>query len=475
MLALALAAALVAADPPQTGEPSSVAAAGDVVAFGYDQRIEAFAAGARVRIAGDDPAVAAASDGTAIVASKTRGNLVARIRRAGTGFAKTVRLGGNSHDYHVAAAPGGWSAAAWVNPIPPRVEAAVIDPAGKVRHRVLARGKDLDVSSPQIGIDGRGQATVAWVFVRHRTSRVTVVRTVAGRDWTRKDGAVARALGLAVSPSGHILLAWTTPSGMRASLDDGSPRTLAEVPLPTPPTVSLADDGSALIAYAAQEKVFALDRTPAGTWSAPQAIGEEADLELATTLAADGRAFVAWTSFPGAVIAVRAGGTWTPGQIVSSPVRLADPPVVGLDAAGNPFALWHEFEQSTFTGRIHGAKLADAPSTDTTAPTLTARLPESVTVAKSGAFSFSIPVACDEACDVRIDVGPTRPDLPGYDLRELSLPAGGHATVRISPSANDERRFVKAERPTHMHILVQAADRAGNLARAEVTARVQRR
>src|SRR3954451_5495695 len=96
-------------------------------------------------------------------------------------------------------------------------------------------------------------------------------------------------------------------------------------------------------------------------------------------------------------------------------------------------------------------------------------------VAKSGAFSFGIPVACDEACDLRIDVGSTRPDLRGYDLRELSLPAGGHAPVRISPSANDERRFVKAERPTQMHILVQAADRAGNLAKAEVTARVQRR
>jgi len=474
MLALALAAALVAADPPQTGEPSGVVAAGDVIAFSYYERIAAFAGATRVRIAGRDPAVAAASDGTAIVASKKRGNLVARIRRPGAGFARTVRLGANSHDYHVAAAPGGWSAAAWVNPIPPRVEAAVIDPAGKVRHRVLARGRDLDVSSPQIGIDGRGRATVAWVFVRHRTSRVTVVRTVAGRDWTRKDGAVARALGLAVSPSGHILLAWTTPSGLRASLDDGTPQTLAEAPLPTPPSVSLADDGSALIAYAAREKVFALDRTPAGTWSAPQAIGEEADPAIATTLAADGRAFVGWTSFPGAVVAVRAGGTWTPGQIVSSPVRLADPPVVGLDAAGNPFALWHEFQQSTFAGRIHGVKLGTAPP-DTTAPTLTTRLPGRVEVARSGAFSLRIPLACDEACDVRIDVYDAHAVQPGYVLRELSLPAGGHTTVRLSPRPEDEREFVKQQRPKRIRILVRAADRAGNLATAAVTARVRRR
>jgi hypothetical protein len=261
---------------------------------------------------------------------------------------------------------------------------------------------------------------------------------------------------------------------MRASLDDGAPQTVAEVALPSPPAVALADDASAVIAYTADAKVFALDRAPDGSWSAPQAIGEEADLELASTLAADGRALVAWTSFPGAVVAVRAGGTWTPGQIVSSPVRLADPPVVGLDLAGEPFVLWHEFEQSTFAGRVHGARLG-APSADTTAPTLTTRLPDSVKVANSGAFSFTIPLACDEACDVRIDVGSTRPDLPGYDLRELSLPAGGQATVRIAPSTVDERRNVKAERPARMGITVEAADRAGNLATASVTARVQRR
>ena len=261
MLALALAATLVAADPPQAGLPNDVAAADDVIAIGYDGRTAALTGGTTVPIAGEYPAVAAASDGTAIVASKSRGRLVARIRRPGQRFAKTLRLGGNSHHhFRVAAAPGGWSAAAWV----------------------------------------------------------------------------------------------------------------------------------------------------------------------------------------------------TPGQKVSSPVRLADPPVVGLDAAGNPFALWHEFEQSTFIGRIHGAKLADAPSTDMTAPTLIARLPERVTVAKSGAFSFSILVACDEACDVRIDVGPTQPGQPGYDLRELSLPAGGHATVRISPAGrtsdgsskpNARRRCTSSSRP----------------------------
>src|SRR5690242_955197 len=394
MLALALAAALVAADPPQTGAPSAVAAAGDVIAFGYDQRIEAFAGGRPVAIGGDDPAVAAASDGTAIVASESHGRLIARIRRPGQGFAKTVRLGGNSHAYRVAAAPGGWTAATWVTPIPPRLEAAVIDPAGGVHRRVLGRGKKLDVSDPRIGIDGHGQATIAWVFSSRRTSRVAIVRTVAGRDWTRKDGAEARAVGLAVNPGGHFLLAWAGPAGVGASLDDHAPRALATVFTLSEPTVSLADDGSAVVAYTADDEVFALDRTPAGAWSAPQAIGDEGGEGVATALAADGTAFASWSAFPGAVVAVRSGGTWTPGQVVSSPVRLADPPVVALDAAGEPFALWHEFTQSTFAGRVHGARLGTA-TPDTTAPTLTTRLPTRVRFAKSGAFSFTIPVACD--------------------------------------------------------------------------------
>ena len=142
----------------------------------------------------------------------------------------------------------------------------------------------------------------------------------------------------------------------------------------------------------------------------------------------------------------------------------------------SPFALWSELTQSTLATRIHGARLAtDAPLPDTKAPTLTTRLPESVAVAKNGAFSFSIPVACDEACDVRINVYNANGRGAGYDLRELSLPAGGTATIRLSPSPYDERADVKRERPTRIRILVEAADRAGNLATAAVTARVQRR
>ena len=477
MLALALAAALVAADPPQTGLPNDVAAARDVIAIGYDGRTVAFTGGTTVPIAGEYPAVAAASDGTAIVASKSRGRLVARVRRPGRGFARTLRLGGNSqHHFRVAAAPGGWSAAAWVTLGPPRLEAAVIDPAGVVHRRVLARGKKLDVSDPQVGIDARGQATIAWVFAWRRTSRVAVVRAVAGRDWTRKDGAEARAVGLAVSPGGHILLAWAAPTGVRASLDDGTPRTLATVFLLNTPAVSLADDGSALIAYAADEKVFALDRTPDGAWTAPQAIGDEAGEGVATALAADGRAFASWSAFPSAVVAVRAGGTWTPGQKVSSPVLKADPPVVALDAAGEPFALWRELAAYTFASRIHGVRLvADPPPPDTTPPTLTTRLPKTVTVSKSGTFAFTIPVGCDEACDVRVDVADTNPHLLGYDRRELSFPDAAQGAVRLAPSTHDDRQAVKDQRPARMRITVEAADRAGNLATTSVTARVRRR
>jgi hypothetical protein len=166
---------------------------------------------------------------------------------------------------------------------------------------------------------------------------------------------------------------------------------------------------------------------------------------------------------------------WTPGQTVSSPVLTADPPVVALDAAGEPFALWREVAPSTFASRIHGARLVtDPPPPDTTPPTLTTRLPKTVTVGKNGAFAFIVPFGCDEACDVRVDVADTNPHLLGYDQREFSFPDAAQGAVRLAPSAR-ERRAVKDQRPTRMRITVEAADRAGNVATASVTARVQRR
>jgi hypothetical protein len=488
MLAFALAAALVAADPPQTGAPSGVAAAGDVIAFAHDQRIEAFAGARRVNIAGRDPAVAAASDGTAIVASRRGSSLIARIRRPGAGFARTIRLGA-AREYRVAAAPGGWVAAAWLSPAARRVEAAVVDPAGKVRHELLERGKDLRLSAPRVGIDQQGGAAVAWTFAGRKARRVTLVRTIAGRSWTRADGErvleEATDVGLAVAPGGHALLAWATPRGVRVSLDYGDPQTLAAVRDAGSPAVSLAEDGSAVVAYATGMDIVAVDRAQAGPWSAPHKItgadppspGSENgdDVVIATTLAADGRALAGWA--PGAIASGVAGGAWSPAQTVSSPVRLApDPPLLALDASGTPFALWLEITQSTLAGRIHGVSLASvAPLPDTKPPTLTTRLPDSVAVSRNGAFSFSIPVACDEACDVRVNVYNASGRGAGYDLRELSLPAGGQATVRLSPSPYDERAEVKRQRPKRVRILVEVADRAGNLATAAGTARVQRR
>jgi hypothetical protein len=75
-----------------------------------------------------------------------------------------------------------------------------------------------------------------------------------------------------------------------------------------------------------------------------------------------------------------------------------------------------------------------------------------VTVARStagedGAFAFRIPVACDEACDLRVDV---------YDAKPW-------------------RRRLRRHGARLRRILVRAADRAGNVATAAVTARVQRR
>ncbi len=510
-LALLLAApasadVLVPADPVQTQDAIGVSAAGDVLAFARPGGVTAFAGGQRIAIAGVGPGVAAAPDGTAALAALSkRWTLLARIRRPGHGFAQPVRLGGPAGIYALAAAPGGWAAFAWQRRDGHGIEAAVVDPAGAVRRAQLDHDGGR-FSAPVVGIDAAGRATIAWTRYR-RGERQHVRVAHGGLGWTRgrEVGRGARAptdpqwsqAGLAVTPAGHSLLAWAAPGGVRVSLDGAAPRTLAGARSPGPPSASLAEDGSAVVAYSASSQVFAVDRAQAGPWSEPHRLsgdpahppegppltGPNASARnvVTATLGADGRALVAWATDGAAVATGWAGGAWTPAANVASPLRLVDwPPQVALDQTGGPFILWTEYEQSTLIDRIHGARLvpeAQAPPPDTKAPTLTTRLPESVEVAKSGAFAFSVPVACDEACDVRVDVADpdARPNWPGYDLRELSLPAGGQATVRLSPSPYDERSFVKQARPTRLRIVVEAADRAGNVATAEVTARVQRR
>ena len=479
LAASARADVLVPADPaPPARPPAGVSAARDLIAFGRSGSGDVFASGRRVRFAGEAPQVAAAADGTAIVVTRYARSVLARVRRGGR-FGKTVRVGGAARLVRLAAAPGGWTAVAWLDGLARRLSVAVVDPKGHVRRTVLERARD--IPPPAIGIDGSGHTTVAWT----RNGTVRFARGDAGKRWTqsRLTASAAPEAGLAVAPGGHWLLAWAARDRVRATLDGGPPQTLAPGRAPGTPAPAVNDDGTALVAYPDDFQVFAVDRVANGPWTLPHRIsgdpqprgGTGADSTVSSALAADGRAVVAWPAERTTAASGRAGGAWAAAQALSSPLRIADPPLAALDAAGVPFVLWVEITQSTLEGRVHGARLVPDVPLDTTPPKLTAKLPDRVDVARNGAFAFRVPVACDEACDVRVDVYNANGKGARYELRELSLPAGGSATVRLSPSPYDERTEVRLERPKRMQILVRAADRAGNVASASVTARVQRR
>lgn len=510
---------LVPADPPADAA-WGVTAAGDIVAFEHRGGATAYAAGRRLPITGFSPAVAAAADGTAVVAALGRRGIVIRVRRPGQPFAAALALGGSASLYELAAAPGGWVAAAWLSPQADRVEAAVVDPSGKVRRALLDRGRNgkrswTVFSIPQVGIDAAGRATVAWS--RWRLSddgysgtrqRIRVARS--SRGWRTTDLAPGAEpifgqpewplLDVVVTPGGRSLIAWATKRGIEASEDGRAPTTLARARRPGSPTAAMTDDRAALIAYSQAGRILAVDRAAGGAFGArhrlsgrpgpgpegappegypwPTTDGDDGsdDVALTSALAVDGRAVVGWATGDGTAAATgRAGAAWTPAGKASLPTRMNDqPPVATLDGAGDPWLVWLESTVFADDSRARGARLvpdALAPAPDTTAPVLTAQLP---TTARFGRrLSLRVPVSCSEACDVRVRI--LLPDIAVPDLAFAVsarwLQPGASATVVITPRSVVQQEW-REEPPREITVDVLATDRAGNTASAAGTVRI---
>jgi len=484
---------LVEADPPAR-TADTVAAGGDVIVFNRDRKASALVGGAALRVPGANATTAVAADGTAVIASRTGKGVVVQVRR-GASFAPAVRLGGTARFIRAAAARGGWVAVAWTDAKAAGIELAVIDPQGAVSSRILERANGFRLSMPAVGIDASGHPTVAWTRWHDAGNpsntapqQVRVVRgggaatTVASGAAPLYEQPTWPLVSLAVSPSGHSLLAWATPKQVQVSEDGGPPRTLASAGRPSSPTVALAGDGAALVAYsdtgADFQPVFATGRPAGGAWTPPQrlsgsfiafgvnaTVGNDQDVELSGTLAEDGRAAVGWIANDlkrrtfSAVIATRdSGGRWAPARAVSPPTAtVLFTPALFLDATGAPRALWPETARLAATGVVHGARLvpeAQAPPADSTPPRLRATLPASVRLG-----TVRIPVRCSEPCQVQAQLW----DDPADRAEALAeLRPGRGATLQLTPDnlllinwdANGIRR---------LHLRVRASDRAGNV------------
>jgi hypothetical protein len=506
---------LVPADPPRR-DAGGLSSVGDIVAYELaHDTAAALAGGTEVELAGGRPLVAAAADGTAVIATFANTTLTARIRRPGAGFAAPVHLGKPAAFASAAAAPGGWTAAAWVSWEDDRIEAAVVDPGGTVHGATLERTTDV-LSIPQVGIDASGHATVAWSRWRvydggDRATRQRVRLARFGTTWSAPEelehsGASPvfdlptwAQVALAVTPGGHSLLAWATRDGVKASLDGAPPQLLATLRDAGSPTAALAEDGSAVVAYARNsEEILATDRAAGGAWSAPHRIsgtpvkgeppegypfptsdGDDGanDVELTSAVGADGRAVVTWLADVAAVATGHAGGAWTRAREVST--VLGSPlltPRAALDATGNPFVSWVEASGLSAAGTPRAAVLvpvALAPPPDTAAPKLETKLPATIRITRTGKLELTIPVRCSEDCDAFIGLAYPADEHEYVLIRARRLRAGVQAHIAVRP-ASYERIGTAAYSETRMRVVVEVADRAGNVARARRTARVRK-
>ena len=493
----------VPADP--TPHPAScIAAAGDVTAVGHRPRgpswlVEASEAGgpwgALERDPEEDrcPLVAAAPDGTAAV---TLSNGVV-VRRAGAGFGAPAPLGRRVRPLAVAAAPGGWVGVVGERSAPREYSyelvATVVAPDGAARSEVVGSGS---VLSPRIGIDARGAATVVWTSLSSRTGRLALrqTRTADGRTWepartlarspwgSISDSPDRGHADVAVSAGGRTLVAWADGRGVDVWTDGGpAERVAAErgAAGAGSATASVADDGSAIVAYAGPGGRDPRERSrpgwrmvgPAsarrtGTCGPRRRPGVHRALERARARRARGRRLGA----PGPPAASRSarrrarpGGAWQPATGLSAITRDADGFSLSLGSTGDPQLLWRETVRDSTAARLRGARLVpDAGPSDTTAPVMTTRLPARTPRTRTGRVRLTIPVSCVEACDARVRLVARR----GIEVRSVvrELPPGGAMTARLAIPRWFANELLISRRARRPRLEVLVTDRAGNVA-----------
>ena len=245
------------------------------------------------------PNVAVAADGTAVIADERR--LV--VRRPGGSFGAPVSLGPESNVPALAAATGGWVAAAWSRQLDPKRTAsdlisATVAPSGVVTRKTLARGGFFE---PRVAVRPDGTATVAWDG--RREWRVANLPSGATTVLGGGVGTRFTSGGLALTDR---LIAWAADDGIRVQAA-GEPLAIVSPMTDGAAVVAAqASDGTAVVAFAgADNEIYAVDRLAGGAWSAPHQLtiasqGQTGDFSLGGLpgiglVAADGgRVAAAW-------------------------------------------------------------------------------------------------------------------------------------------------------------------------------------
>lgn len=242
-----------------------------------------------------------------------------------------------------------------------------------------------DTMAPRVGVDGAGNAIVAWVRQAGGTYYLESRRYATATDtWSAPAAIATVGVGgagpdLAVTPSGDAIVAWTsiesvTPLVMTvqaARFAAGTGLWTAAGPISAPgetaffARVAITPGGDAVAAWSQEvtdttEAIVATRFVAAtSTWQAPVVLSAAANFAEHATVAIDisGNAVVAWARASNTEVARFDTGTstWSPALTISSGPSVDGPALVS-DGSGNATVVWRLMSGTVETRRYDASQ-----------------------------------------------------------------------------------------------------------------------
>lgn len=271
----------------------------------------------------------------------------------------------------VALAPDGRAVAAWEGgtPTATAIEASVRPPGGTWSAAVVVSTVG-SPGAPLIGIDGSGNAVVA--YVQAATGTIATASLRAGGSWTPAQTLATgygSGLDMAVNSGGSVILSWAakgTAVGVYAASGTILGGLAAPVKVGLPPypggrtSVALNDAGQGAMVWAmgAGAANVAATRTAAGTWSTPVQLSANEAGPLDVAIDGAGNAIAVFEQFvlaggtyitPMFASTLPAGGSWAAPTLLSAPGDSAAGGHVVADSAGTFVVAWADTTTRTLT------------------------------------------------------------------------------------------------------------------------------
>ena len=218
-------------------------------------------------------------------------------------------------------------------------------------------------SQEVIAVTGRGNAIAAWTDFDGTDHQVLLSRLYPGGAWYPPNAVSLRTAdaqfpGIAADAAGHILVAWTEAGRLRARdyFYDGSFRDPDLGPASVArPAVALNAAGDAVAVWLAPDGIRAAHRALNGPWMPSEKIADAtAASDLSVGIDASRNATALWRDSGEVVRSARLlNGDWQPAQDVSAAADEIADPKVKVGETGSPVAIW-----TRINGGVHSVQAA---------------------------------------------------------------------------------------------------------------------